>query len=78
MWEQGKRTANAGTYRTIHIHRKEAVPKSKPGETVVAYAGKIKFLGYGFYKNQKGYQPRVHGKSHGILETLEKGEDKIS
>ena len=32
-------------------------------KTVVAYAGKMKFLGYGFYKNQKGYQPRVHGKS---------------
>lgn len=32
-------------------------------KTVVAYAGKIKYLGYGFYKNQKGYQPRVHGKS---------------
>lgn len=32
-------------------------------KTVVGYAGKIKFLGYGFYKNQKGYQPRVHGKS---------------
>ncbi len=32
-------------------------------KTVVAYAGKIKFLGYGFYKNQKGYQPRVHEKS---------------
>ena len=32
-------------------------------KTVVAYAGKIKFLGYGFYKNQKGYHPRVHEKS---------------
>ncbi len=32
-------------------------------KTVVAYARKIKFLGYGFYKNQKGYQPRVHEKS---------------
>ena len=32
-------------------------------KTVVAYAGKIKFLGYGFYKNQKGYQPRVHKKT---------------
>lgn len=32
-------------------------------KTAVAYAGKIKFLGYGFYKNQKGYQPRVHRKS---------------
>ena len=32
-------------------------------KTVVAYAGKIKFLGYGFYKGAKGFQLCVHGKS---------------
>ena len=32
-------------------------------KTEVSYAGKIKFLGYGFYKNRKGFQPRVHQKS---------------
>ena len=32
-------------------------------KTVVAYAGKIKFLGYGFYKGQKGFGLRVHQKS---------------
>ncbi|MCQ2432540.1 MAG: group II intron reverse transcriptase/maturase, partial [Clostridia bacterium] len=32
-------------------------------KTVVAYAGKIKFLGYGFYKNAKGFCLRVHEKS---------------
>ena len=32
-------------------------------KTVVAYAGKIKFLGYGFYKNQKGFGLRVHQKA---------------
>ena len=32
-------------------------------KTEVCYAGKIKFLGYGFYKNRKGFQPRVHQKS---------------
>lgn len=32
-------------------------------KTVVAYAGKIKFLGYGFYKSQKGFKLRVHKKS---------------
>jgi group II intron reverse transcriptase/maturase len=32
-------------------------------KTVVSYAGNIKFLGYGFYKNQKGFQMRVHRKS---------------
>lgn len=32
-------------------------------KTVVAYAGKIKFLGYGFYKGKKGFSLRVHAKS---------------
>ena len=32
-------------------------------KTVVAYAGKIKFLGYGFYKSQKGFGLRVHEKT---------------
>lgn len=32
-------------------------------KTEVSYAGKIKFLGYGFYKNQKGFRMRVHRKS---------------
>ena len=32
-------------------------------KTVVAYAGKIKFLGYGFYKGKKGFGMRVHAKS---------------
>jgi len=32
-------------------------------KTVVAYAGRIKFLGYGFYKGRKGFRPRVHAKA---------------
>ena len=32
-------------------------------KTVVAYAGKIKFLGYGYYKSQKGFGLRVHEKA---------------
>ena len=32
-------------------------------KTMVAYAGKIKFLGYGFYKEAKGFQLCVHEKS---------------
>ena len=32
-------------------------------KTVVAYAGKTKFLGYGFYKGRKGFALRVHAKS---------------
>ena len=32
-------------------------------KTTVAYAGKIKFLGYGFYKGRKGFGLRVHRKA---------------
>ena len=32
-------------------------------KTVVAYAGKIKFLGYGFYKGKNGYRLRTHEKA---------------
>ena len=32
-------------------------------KTTVAYAGKIKFLGYGFYKGRKGFGLRVHQKA---------------
>ena len=38
-------------------------------KTVVAYAGKIKFLGYGFYKNQKGFGLRVHKKTVSKMHT---------
>lgn len=38
-------------------------------KTVVAYAGKIKFLGYGFYKSQKGFRLRVHKKSQMKMRT---------
>ena len=40
-------------------------------KTVVAYAGKIKFLGYGFYKGRKGFGMRVHAKS------IAKMQDKV-
>lgn len=32
-------------------------------KTVAAYAGRIKFLGYGFYKSTKGWRMRVHKKA---------------
>lgn len=31
-------------------------------KTEVAYAGRIKFLGYGFYKGRDGFRMRVHKK----------------
>ena len=38
-------------------------------KTVVAYAGKIKFLGYGFYKSQRGFRSRVHKKAQAKMRT---------
>ena len=38
-------------------------------KTVVAYAGKIKFLGYGFYKSQRGFRLRVHKKAQAKMQT---------
>lgn len=40
-------------------------------KTAVAYAGKIKFLGYGFYNGRKGFGLRVHAKS------VAKMQDKV-
>lgn len=36
-------------------------------KTSVSYAGKVKFLGYGFYKSAKGWRYRVHPKSKAKL-----------
>ncbi len=36
-------------------------------KTVVAYAGKIYFLGYGFYKGWKGFRLRLHAKTKGKM-----------
>ena len=38
-------------------------------KTVVAYAGKIKFLDYNFYKRKKGFAMRVHAKSKAKMKT---------
>lgn len=37
-------------------------------KTVVAYASKIKFLGYGFHPSKRGFRLRVHSKSKNKLE----------
>ena len=39
-------------------------------KTVVAYAGKIKFLGYGFYKGRTVFALRVHAKSKAKMKAM--------
>ena len=59
--------SKAGAEQTLqHIIpfiEKKLFLKVNREKTVVAYVGKIKFLGYGFYKGAKGFKLCVHGKS---------------
>lgn len=41
----------------LYIERKLLLKVNRE-KTAVAYAGKIKFLGYGFYKSRKGFSLR--------------------
>ena len=59
--------SKAGAEQTLrHIIpfiEKKLFLKVNREKTMVAYAGKIKFLGYGFYKGAKGFKLCVHKKS---------------
>ena len=57
---------------TPYIERKLFL-KVNMEKTVVAYASKIKFLGYGFYKGKSGFRFRVHIKSQRKLWSNLKG-----
>ena len=57
---------------TPYIERKLFL-KVNMEKTVVAYASKIKFLGYGFYKGKSGFRCRVHIKSQRKLWSNLKG-----
>ncbi len=59
--------SNASAVQTLNhitpfIERKLFL-KVNMEKTAVAYASKIKFLGYGFYKGKSGFRFRVHNKS---------------
>ncbi len=58
-----KASAQQTLKHIIPFIEKKLFLKVNREKTVVAYAGKIKFLGYGFYKNAKGYGLCVHVKS---------------
>lgn len=59
--------SKAGAEQTLrHIIpfiEKKLYLKVNREKTVVAYAGRIKFLGYGFYRSKKGFALRVHAKA---------------
>lgn len=60
---RSKASAKQTLEHIIPYIEKKLFLKVNQEKTAVSYAGKIKFLGYGFYKNQQGFQPRVHEKS---------------
>ena len=58
-----KASAEQTLRHIIPFIEKKLYLKVNREKTVVAYAGKIKFLGYGFYKGKKGFALRVHAKT---------------
>jgi group II intron reverse transcriptase/maturase len=60
---KSKASARQTLEHIIPYIEKKLFLKVNREKTVVAYAGKIKFLGYGFYKSQKGFRMYVHRKS---------------
>lgn len=65
--------SKAGAEQTLeHIVsfiEKKLFLKVNREKTVVAYARKVRFLGYGFYKGKKGFAQRVHAKSKVKMKT---------
>ncbi len=59
---RSKASAEQTLEHIIPYIEKKLFLKVNREKTVVAYAGRIKFLGYGFYKGRKGFRPRVHAK----------------
>lgn len=58
-----KASAEQTLRHIIPFIEKKLYLKVNREKTVVAYAGRIKFLGYGFYKSKKGFALRVHAKA---------------
>ena len=59
---KSKASAEQTLAHIIPYIEKKLFLKVNREKTVVAYAGKIKFLGYGFYKARNGFRMRVHKK----------------
>ncbi len=64
---KSKASAKQTLEHIIPYIEKKLFLKVNTEKTVVAYAGKIKFLGYGFYKGRKGFRPRLHEKTKGKM-----------
>lgn len=60
---KSKRAAQRTLDKIVPFIEDKLLLKVNRDKTVVAYAGSIKFLGYGFYKTRNGYKFRVSKKS---------------
>ena len=60
---KSKASAEQTLAHIIPYIEKKLFLKVNREKTVVAYASRIKFLGYGFYKNKDGFRMRVHKKA---------------
>jgi len=63
LFAKTKRSANRMLEHILPFIEKKLLLKVNKEKTIVAYIGKVKFLGYGFYPSKDGIKLRVHAKS---------------
>lgn len=63
LFAKTKRSAQRILEHIVPVIEDKLLLKVNREKTVVAYIGKVKFLGYGFYPSKEGIKLRVHAKS---------------
>jgi RNA-directed DNA polymerase len=63
LFAKTKRSAKRMLERILPFIEKKLLLKVNEAKTTIAYIGKVKFLGYGFYPSKDGIKLRVHAKS---------------
>ncbi|EIW18313.1 group II intron maturase-specific domain-containing protein [Pelosinus fermentans] len=63
LFAKTKRSAQRILENIVPVIEEKLLLKVNTEKTVVAYIGKVKFLGYGFYPSKEGIKNRVHAKS---------------
>jgi len=67
LFAKTKRSAQRMLEHILPFTENKLLLKVNREKTTVAYIGKIKFLGYGFYSSKDGIRFRVHAKSIGKM-----------
>jgi RNA-directed DNA polymerase len=63
LFAKTKRSANRMLEHILPFIERNLLLKVNKDKTTVAYIGRVKFLGYGFYPSKDGIKLRVHAKS---------------